>query len=103
MCQKHGISDQRNHQFFIKGQVLKQKIRPGCCRGPVADVSRRVGHHATPADLVVKRVVHVVMPPQVNAGHPLTLLARSYLRKTDATSVDKVLALVASQISELDK
>lgn len=40
---------------------------------------------------------------EVMGVHPLTLLTRSYLRKTDATSVDKVLALVASQIAELDK
>ncbi|PQA75955.1 helix-turn-helix domain-containing protein [Rhodoferax sp. TS-BS-61-7] len=40
---------------------------------------------------------------EVMGVHPLTLLAVSYLRKTDASTVDKVLAMVAVQISELEK
>lgn len=40
---------------------------------------------------------------EVMGVHPLTLLAMSYLRKTDASSVAKVLSIVAAQISELEK
>jgi transcriptional regulator with XRE-family HTH domain len=40
---------------------------------------------------------------EVMGVHPLTVLAMSYLRKSDSSSVDKLMALVSAQISELEK
>jgi transcriptional regulator with XRE-family HTH domain len=40
---------------------------------------------------------------EVMGVHPLTLLAMSYLRKSDTSSVDKLLAQVSAQLSELEK
>lgn len=40
---------------------------------------------------------------EVMGVHPLTLLAMSYMRKTDASSVEKLLNVIAAQILELEK
>ncbi len=40
---------------------------------------------------------------EVMGVHPLTLLAMSYLRKSDASSVNKLLALVSAELSGLEK